>query len=62
MQMTDHKTRSVFEREGEIFELYADCRVVLSKGCVLEDEPAGGIRDRHTVIKIVAQKLSGGCV
>ena len=46
-------------REGELLERYAGWRVVLYRSYVLEDEHPGGVRHRHPVNKIVAQRRVG---
>jgi tellurite methyltransferase len=45
-------------REGELLEQYAGWRIALHRSYVLEDEHPGGIRHRHPVNKIVAQRLA----
>jgi len=46
-------------REGELAEQYAGWRITLRRSYVLEDEHPGGIRHRHPVNKIVAQRVAG---
>ena len=43
-------------REGELLARYRGWRVEQSRSYVLEDEHPGGIRHRHPINKIVAQK------
>jgi tellurite methyltransferase len=43
-------------REGELLEQYSGWAVELYRSYVLEDEHPGGVRHRHPVNKIVAQK------
>lgn len=43
-------------KEGELFEYYNDWRIVLQQSYVLEDKHPGGLKHRHPVNKIVAQR------
>jgi tellurite methyltransferase len=43
-------------REGELLERYRAWNVLLQRSYVLEDEHPGGVRHRHPVNKVVAQK------
>lgn len=43
-------------REGEIFDAYRDWIIDEQRSYVLEDEHPGGIRHRHPINKIVAQR------
>jgi tellurite methyltransferase len=43
-------------REGELLEQYRGWNVMLYRSYLLEDEHPGGVRHRHPVNKIVAQK------
>ena len=45
-------------REGELEDCYRDWRIELFRSYVLDDEHPGGIRHRHPVNKIVAQRPS----
>lgn len=42
--------------EGELFEFYKGWRIILQQSYVLEDEHPGGIKHKHPLNKIVAQK------
>lgn len=42
--------------EEELFEFYEDWRIQLRRSYVLEDQHPGGIRHRHPINKLVAQK------
>lgn len=44
-------------KEGELFEFYQDWRIILQQNYVLEDEHPDGLKHRHHVNKIVAQRL-----
>ena len=46
-------------REGELFHEYQDWRIDLRRSYVLDDEHPGGVRHRHPINKIVAQKPLG---
>lgn len=43
-------------REGELFERYDGWRTVLRRSYILEDEHPGGVRHRHPINKLVAQR------
>lgn len=43
-------------REGELFDFYNDWRIVQKLSYILHDEHPGGIKHRHPINKIVAQK------
>ena len=43
-------------REGELEDCYRDWRIEVFRSYVLDDEHPGGIRHRHPVNKIVAQR------
>jgi len=44
--------------EGELFGLYSDWRVLTALSYILEDVHPGGIRHRHPINKIVAQRAT----
>jgi tellurite methyltransferase len=44
--------------EGEIFAGYAGWRLLRRESYILDDEHPGGVRHRHPVNKLVAQKLA----
>lgn len=43
-------------REGELFDLCDDWQIVQKRSYILHDEHPGGIKHRHPINKIVAQK------
>ncbi|MBN2380618.1 methyltransferase domain-containing protein [candidate division WOR-3 bacterium] len=46
-------------KEAELFEFYADWKIILQKSYVLEDEHPGSPKHRHPINKIVAQRIDG---
>lgn len=46
-------------KEAELFEFYADWKIILKKSYVLEDEHPGSPKHRHPINKIVAQRIDG---
>lgn len=42
--------------ERELFTIYRDWHVIEKKNYILEDEHPGGIRHRHPINKLVAQR------
>ena len=44
--------------EGEIFNFYKDWKVMLRESCIFDDKHGHNIRHKHSMNKIVAQKIS----
>ena len=44
--------------EDELYDFYRDWKIIESRSYILEDEHPGGIRHRHPINKLVAQKSS----
>jgi tellurite methyltransferase len=45
-------------KEGELFDLYRDWKIVSAQSYIFKDEHPGGIRHTHPINKIVARKKS----